>query len=103
ATTSAPWAGPMHGPDRLRIGPAQGAEVVATLEGRRGSRHRGDVQLLPHPERGALPERAARAVPDGIPVLPVAGRVAGVEPGGRPTEVADRDIRRERPVERVGE
>jgi hypothetical protein len=26
-----------------------------------------------------------------------------VEPGGRPSEVADRDIRRERPVERIGE
>ena len=88
----------MHGPDRLRIGPAECAEVVAALEGRRGSRHRGDVQLPPHPERRALAERAARPVPDGVPVLPVPSGVAGVEPGGRPSEVADRDIRREVPL-----
>ena len=34
----------MQGPDRLPIRRAEGREVVPAHEGRRGSRHRGDVE-----------------------------------------------------------
>ena len=64
------------------------------------SRHGGDVERGPHPERLALAKRAARPVPDGVAVLPVPRRIAGLEPVGCPPEVADRDVRREQGVDR---
>ena len=90
----------MHGPDRLPVRRPEGAEVVPATEGRPGPRHRGGVERVPHPERGALAERAARPVPDGVAVLPVPRRVAGVEPVRHPPKVADRDVRRQEAVER---
>ena len=93
----------MHVPDRLRIGPAEDAEVVTALEGPRGSRHRVHVQPVPHPERRAFPERAPRPVPDGVAILPISRRVARVEAPYCPSNVADRDIRRKQPVEGLGQ
>ena len=69
----------MHGPDRRAVRRPEGAEVVPADEGRPGSRHRGGVERGPHPERRALVERTARPVPDGVAVLPVPRRIAGVE------------------------
>ena len=90
----------MHGPDRRAVRRPEGAEVVPADEDRPGPLHRGGVERDPHPERRALAERAARPVPDGVAVLPVPRRVAGVEPGRCPAQVADRDVRREERVER---
>lgn len=93
----------MHGPNRLRISSTEGAEVVATLEGRRGSPHRVHIQSGPHPERHALQERASRPVPDGVTILPVSRRVARLEARGCPSNVANRDIRRKQAVEGLGQ
>ncbi len=93
----------MHVPDRLGIGPAEGREVVTTLEDRPGSGHRVHVQVGPHPERRALPERAPRPVPDGVAVLPVPRRVAGVEAPGCSSDIANRNVRWQQPVQGPGQ
>ena len=69
-------------------------------EGRPGPRHRGGVERGPHPERIALAKRTARPVPDGVAVLPVPRRIAGIEPGRRPSHVPHREVRREERIER---
>ena len=63
---------------------------------------------IPHPERRALAKRAARPVPDGVAVLPVPRRIAGVEPGraGRRSWIATsggRSASSARPSSVVGE
>ena len=78
----------------------EGAEVVPADEGLPGSLHRGSVERDPHPERMTLAERTVRPVPDGVAVLPIPRRATGVEPRLRPSDVADRDVRRELAVER---
>ncbi len=93
----------VNGSDRLRIGRTEGGEVVPADEGLPGSRHRVLVQVGPHPERRTLPERAPRPVPDGVAVFPIPRRVARVEVPRRPSNVANRDIRRQQAVEGLGQ
>jgi hypothetical protein len=90
----------VNGPDRLRVCRPEGAEVVSADEDRPGPLHRGGVEWDPDPERCALAEGAPRPVPDGVAILPVARRVARVEPRRRTPHVADRDVGREERIER---
>ena len=90
----------VNGPDRRPVRRPEGAEVVPAHQDRPGSRHRGDIERVPHPERVALAERTARPVPDGVAVFPIPRRIARVEPGRDPLQVTDRDIRREERIER---
>ena len=83
---------PVQGPDRLPVLRPEGAEVVPANQDRRGPRHRGGVERGPHPERITLAKRTSRPVPDGVAVLPVPRRVARVEPSGRASQIADRDV-----------
>ena len=69
-------------------------------EGRPGPRHRGGVEWDPHPERHTLAKRAARPVPDGVAVLPVPRRIAGVEPGRGCPQIANRDVPWKKRIER---
>jgi hypothetical protein len=93
----------VNGPDRLPIRRPEGAEVVPADEGRPGARHRVGVERDPDPERQALAKRAARPVPDGVAVLPVPRREAGVPTVRDPAEVADRDVRRQKAVDALCE
>ena len=78
----------VNGPDRRPVRRPEGAEVVPAHEDRPGSRHRGDVERDPHPERMTLAKRAARPVPDGVAVFPVPRRIAWVEPAGDPPQTS---------------
>ena len=73
---------------------------MPAFEDRPGPRHRGGIERDPLPERGALAKRAARPVPDGVAILPVSRRIAGVEADRRPSHPADRDVGREERIER---
>jgi hypothetical protein len=94
-----------HGMDRAhrRALPGhrpEGSEVVPADEGLSGSRHRVDVQRVPHPERLALAKRTARPVPDGVAVFPIPRRSARVEARCDRSNIADRDVRRQLAVDR---
>ena len=71
----------VDGPDRRSVPDhrPEGTEVVPANEGLPGSLHRDDVERVPHPERHALAEWAARPVPDGVAILPIPRRATGVE------------------------
>ena len=93
----------MEGPDRLSMGGPEGGEVVPALQDLRGFGHRGRVQRPSHPERRALAERAARPVPDGVPVRSVPGRPAGLPPGLHAPQRAQADVRRQERIEGLGQ
>ena len=91
----------MNGPDRRCADRCpEGGEVVPALEDRPGPRHRGGVERGPHPECQALAKRTTRPVPDGVAVFPKPRRAARMEALGHASDVSNRDVRRQKSVDR---
>ena len=76
---------------------------MPAFEDQRGSRHRFRIERGPDSESGALLERTSRPIPDGVAVFPEPRRMAWVKTRWCPTNVADRDVRREEPIQGPGQ